>query len=65
MSGTLQKSLDVHTPAQKQTGAKAPVHVIKNKLFVHNVHSYFEAETHFGSSWFSPHSHFSFILNSF
>jgi hypothetical protein len=28
----------------------------EDELFVHHVHSYFKAETHFGSSWFSPHN---------
>jgi len=27
-----------------------------NKLLVHYVHSNFKTETHFSSSWFSPHS---------
>ena len=29
---------------------------LNNKLLVHYVHSNFETETHFSSSWFSPHS---------
>jgi len=28
----------------------------RDELFVHHVHSHFKAETHFGSSWFSPHN---------
>lgn len=33
----------------------------RDELFVHHVHSYFKAETHFGSSWFSPHNDLLFI----
>ena len=38
---------------------------LKNKLLVHYVHCNFETETHFSSSWFCPHSNFSFIKNSY
>lgn len=44
------------------TGAKCARLCRREQLFVHYVHSYFKTETHFGSSWFSPHSRFSFSL---
>jgi hypothetical protein len=37
------------------TGANSARFRSKEQLFVHYVHSYFKAETHFGSSWFCPH----------
>ena len=44
-------------PNGKRKPAEAGLNnsLLPSPLFVHYVHSHFEAKTHFSSSWFSPH----------